>query len=146
LARLNWAEGSKECSEASTGKHILKRQSVFDPFEGFESLKDYSLLQDAARQSWKQGAEWTKEHAAGSLPLGSTIPKIVAERVIDKHHVPPEDVRAAVIVLAVSGQWSNIAEPGVLLCSEELYLDDTLFESELKRTFESGLTETGEAQ
>jgi hypothetical protein len=38
---------------------------------------------------------------------------------IEEYRVRPGRVSAGVIVLAVSGRWSNIAEPGVLLCSDE---------------------------
>jgi hypothetical protein len=119
--------------------HVSARQSVFDPFEDFESLKDFPSLRSAAQQTWRQGVDWTDAHVAKVLRPGSSIPKNVAELVIQEHHVSPERVRAAVLVLAVEGRWSHITNPGILLCSQEAFFDDALFATELKKTFESGL-------
>jgi hypothetical protein len=67
------------------------------------------------------------------------VPKDVAEAVIAEHAVSPGRVRGAVIVLSVAGSWSRIVEPGVVLCSDEAYLDDSQFAVVLKDMFESGL-------
>ena len=119
--------------------HVAARQSVMDPFEGFESLTSYPSLRRAAQQTWKDGVAWTNTHATGPLRHGSLIPKTVAEQVVEENHVSPERVNASVLVLSVEGRWSHITAPGMLLCSEETFFDDSLFAIELKRTFESGL-------
>jgi hypothetical protein len=69
---------------------------------------------------------------------------MVAERVIEDHHVSPERVNAAVIVLPVEGKWFNLAMPGILLCSQEFFFDDGHFARELQTTFESGLEDEAE--
>ncbi len=123
---------------------IVTRRPIFDWFDGFESLADFPTLRSAAQRTWKQGIEWTNAHAAKTLRRDWAIPKNVAELVMQEHQVPPERVRAAVLVMAVKGEWSFISDPGVLLCSEETFFDDALFAVELKRTFESGLGVIGQ--
>jgi hypothetical protein len=49
-------------------------------------------------------------------PSGWKSAKEVAEAVMDDYQARAERVRAAVIVLAVEGMWSNIPQPGILLC------------------------------
>jgi hypothetical protein len=73
-------------------------------------------------------------------PSGWQSVKDVAEAVMDDYQVGAERVRAGVIVLAVEGSWSNIPQPGVLLCSEAAFADGPLYAAELRRAFESGLT------
>ena len=113
--------------------------SVFDPFEGFESLEDSPLLKDAAVKTWRQGAEWFELYGTRRNRHGLTLPLTVAESVIRDKRVSPERVRAAVLIFGVIGKWSNLLEPGLLLCTEETYADESLFATELKRTFESGI-------
>lgn len=119
-------------------------RSIFDPFEGFESLQVSPSLRIAAQDLWKRGVEWTKVNVGSGSQHGSLIPKSIAELVIEEHHVSPELVQAAVIVLNVEGRWSHISQPRVLLCSGEAHFDDTFFALKLKETFESGLGETVE--
>lgn len=114
-------------------------QLVFDPVEAFVSLSEHPLLQRAAVQTWRPANEWMKYHSRQGERRGSLVPKDAAEAVIAEHAVSPGRVRGAVIVLSVTGSWSRIVEPGVALCSEEAYLDDSLFATVLKETFESGL-------
>lgn len=126
--------------------HLEAHQSIFDPLEDFESLREYPALRSAAQRSWPQGYEWSKTHASPRFGPSSTghrspTPKMVAERVIEERHVSPERVKAAVIVLEVEGKWCHLATPGTLLCSEELFFDDASFSQELKITFESGLAD-----
>ena|GEM_PF-3561611 len=72
-------------------------------------------------------------------PSGWQSAKDAAEAVMDDYKVRAERVRAAVIVLAVEGIWSNIPQPGVLLCSEAAFADGPPYATELRRAFESGL-------
>jgi len=65
--------------------------------------------------------------------------KDIAEAVMDDFQVGADRVRAGVIVLAVEGVWSNIPQPGVLLCSEAVFADGQFYAAELRRAFESGL-------
>ena len=124
--------------------HASAIQSIFDPFEEFESLKDSPSLRIAAQNLWKQGVEWTRVRDWPNSLHGSSIPKTVAELVIEEHHVSPEFVQAAVLVLNVEGKWSHITQPRVLLCSREAFIDDAFFATKLKETFESGLGEAAE--
>ena len=73
-------------------------------------------------------------------PSGWQSVKDVAEVVMDEYQVEAERVRACVIVLAVEGIWSNVRQPGVLLCSEAAFADGPLYATELRRAFESGLS------
>jgi hypothetical protein len=116
-----------------------KSSSVFDPFEGFASLEDSPLLRDAAVKAWRQGAEWFEMYKSRRIRHGSLLPLTVAESVIRDKQVSPERVRAAVLIFGVAGKWSNLLEPGLLLCADETYADESLFATELKRTFESGI-------
>jgi hypothetical protein len=104
--------------------------AVFDP-----------ALQKAARQVCNQALQWRVEHRAVAPDRRSAwlAQKAVAESVIEEYQVGPSRVSAGVIVLEVSGQWSNIPEPGVLLCSSGFFVDDEVFLPALKRTFETGL-------
>ena len=77
----------------------------------------------------------------GTLPSWTSY-KAVAEAVIDEYQVSPNRVKAGVIILGVTGTWSCIPEPGVLLCSEEAFADNYLFTAELKKAFETGLNRT----
>jgi hypothetical protein len=119
--------------------HNAARQSVMDPFEDFVSLASDPSLQKAAQQTWRDALAWTNTHTTEALRHGSLIPLTVAEEVIEENDVLPERVNASVLVLSVQGQWAHINAPGMLLCSEETFFDDSLFAIELKRTFESGL-------
>ena len=117
----------------------LAHQSVFDPLEAFASLSEHPLLQEAAVQTWQHANEWTRLRSRQEERRGSLVPKNVAEAVIAEHAVSPGSVRGAAIILSVTGSWSRIVEPGVVLCSEAVYLDDSQFAAVLKDTFESGL-------
>jgi hypothetical protein len=113
---------------------------VFDPPE-FASLAGSPPLQKAARQVCNQALKWDSGRG-GVAPEGRSAwlaQKSVAESVIEEYQVSPGRVSAGVIVLAVTGQWSNIPEPGVLLCSQEFFADSEAFLPALKRTFETGL-------
>ena len=114
--------------------------AVFDPPE-FATLADSPSLQKAARQVCNQALQWKVEHRAVAPDRKSAwlAQKAVAESVIEEYQVSPSRVAAGVIVLDVSGPWSNIPEPGVLLCSSEFFVDNELFLPALKRTFETGL-------
>jgi hypothetical protein len=67
--------------------------------------------------------------------------KDVVEMVIAERQILPERVNAGVIVLSVRDSWSTIVYPGVLLCSESTYADDSRFALELKKAIESSLDE-----
>ena len=114
------------------------RNSVFDPFEGFQSLKETPLLRDVAMKTWRQGVEWCHLHQLGQIRHAPEFPKSVADSVIRDKQVSPERVRAAVLLFGVIGKWSTLSEPGVLLCAEETYADESLFATELRLAFESG--------
>ena len=68
-----------------------------------------------------------------------TSRKLVAEAIIEEYQVSPSRVNAGVVVLEVSGRWSRIQEPGLLLCSGETFADNDQFLLELKKAFETGL-------
>jgi hypothetical protein len=127
-----------------------QRTAVFEAFDSpdFASLADSPALQDASRRVCDQALRWENERRGRPRPHGREsherktawlAQKSVAESVIEEDQVNPDRVCAGVIVLAVTGQWSNIPEPGVLLCSEEFFADGELFLPALKMTFETGL-------
>lgn len=90
--------------------------------------------------SWNQGIRRSGVTApVDQDSSGWQSMKDVAEAIMDDYQVGAERVRAGVIVLAVEGIWSNIPQPGVLLCSEAAFADGPLFAAELRRAFESGL-------
>ena len=115
------------------------RTSVFDPLEEFQSLRETPLLRDAARKSWRQGAKWTKMYQSREVGRGLPIARTVAESFAQQRQVSPERVGACVLLLNVTGKWSCLSEPGVLLCSYETFKDEVQFEFELEGVFESGL-------
>lgn len=119
--------------------HGDARQSVFDPFESFQSLEKSPLLRDAAMKTWRQGVEWCRLNHSGDIRHSSTLPLSVADSVILDKRVSPERVRAAVLIFCVTGQWSHISEPGLLLCSDQTYANEAMFVSELRSVFESGI-------
>jgi hypothetical protein len=141
---LQLGHGTRTQRDERLGAHTSAIQSIFDPFEEFESLKDSPSLRIAAQNLWKQGVKWTRVSVRPSSLHGSLVPKAVAELVIEEHHVSPEFVRAAVLVLDVKGRWSHLTQPRVLLCSREALIDDVFFATKLKETFESGLGEDAE--
>ena len=114
----------------------------FDPYEGFQSLDSHPQLKDLVSGSWSQSNEWSKNLSQPAPKRGGTVARDVAEMVIADYEVSPERVNAGVIVLSVHGHWSAIVSPGVLLCSDSTYADDSRIALELKRTFESQLDET----
>jgi hypothetical protein len=119
---------------------------VFDPPE-FGSLSESRRLQEVARQVSPHALRWWSENRENRHPRGEPAERksawssyrSVAESIIEDYQVRPGRVAAGVIVLAVDGPWSNITEPGVLLCSEESFADREAFLVDLKRTFETGL-------
>jgi hypothetical protein len=113
--------------------------SVFDPFEGFPSLEESPLLRDAAMRAWRQGVEWCQLYQSRRISHGSPLPMSVADSIIRDKKVSPERVRAAVLLFSVIGKWSNLPEPGLLLCADETYADESLFATELQLAFESGI-------
>lgn len=115
------------------------RTFAFDPGEGFASLADSPLLRGAAMKSWRDGADWFGLQESQRIRHGSMIPLTVAESVIRDKQVSPERVRAAVLIFGALGQWSHLFAPGLLLCSDETYVDESLFAAELRRAFESGI-------
>jgi hypothetical protein len=159
-AWLDWwrrfvhVEGATERGEFSRGvdpsQGRVQQQAaeleVFDPPE-FMTLGDSDPLQEAARRVSTRALRWGSENrpprstrrGAPERKASWLAQKAVAESVIEEYQVSPGRVSAGVIVLAVSGRWSNIPEPGVLLCSDEFLEDADLFLPALKRTFETGL-------
>ena len=127
-------------SDAGRAQQRAAVFAVFDPPE-FATLADSPSLQKAARQVCNQALQWKVEHRAVAPDRKSAwlAQKAVAESVIEEYQVSPSRVSAGVIVLDVSGPWSHIPEPGVLLCSSEFFVDSELFLPALKRTFETGL-------
>ncbi len=115
------------------------KNSVFDPFENFRSLEESPLLRDAAIKTWKQGVQWSELHQSHPIRHSSTLPLSVADSVILDMSVSPERVRAAVLIFSVMGEWSYLSEPGVLLCAERTYADESLFAAKLRLAFESGI-------
>jgi hypothetical protein len=117
---------------------------VFDP-PGFASLAGSPPLQESAQQLGDRALKWGSGHASGHRGAAPErkaawlAQKSMAESVIEEYQVSPGRVSAGIIVLTVTGQWSNIPEPGVLLCSEEFFADSELFLPALKRAFETGL-------
>jgi hypothetical protein len=119
---------------------------VFDP-PGFASLGESPALHKAAQQLgsrallWGNKSQGPRRHGRGGPEGGAAwlVQKSVAESVIEEYQVSPGRVSAGVIVLAVAGLWSNIPEPGVLLCSESFFGESEAFRPALKRTFETGL-------
>jgi hypothetical protein len=90
--------------------------------------------------SWNQGIR----RSGVTAPIdqnssGWQSMKDIAEAIMDDYQVGAQRVRAGVIVLAVEGIWSNIPQPGVLLCSEAAIADGPLYAAELRRAIESGL-------
>ena len=85
--------------------------------------------------SWNHGVRTSGVPAGvGQDPSGWRSTKDVAESVLDDYQVGAERVRAVVIVLAVEGIWSNIPQPGLLLCSEAAFADGSLAAAELRRS------------
>jgi hypothetical protein len=128
-----------------------QRAAVFGVFDSpdFASLADSPALQDASRRVCDQALRWESERRDRPRPhrresherkAAWLAQKAVAESVVEVYQVNPGRVCAGVIVLAVTGEWSNIAEPGVLLCSEKFFDDGELFLPALKMTFETGLS------
>jgi hypothetical protein len=153
-AWLDWwrrfihVEGATERGEFARGvdgEAVRSRQraavfAVFDPPE-FATLAGSPPLQRAARQVCNQALQWRTEHRAVAPDRRSAwlAQKSVAESVIEEYQVSPGRVCAGVLVLDVEGPWSNIPEPGILLCSSEFFADHDVFLPALKRTFETGL-------
>jgi len=69
------------------------------------------------------------------------VVKDVVEMVIAERQVSPGSINASVIVLSVRDDWSTIVHPGVLLCSESTYTDDSRFALGLKKAIESSSDE-----
>lgn len=118
---------------------LAANHSVLDYDEGFASLHDSPLLQLAPQRGWESSRAQPRRYGPDRFHRANSVYKDAAEWTIERFGVLPEFVKAAVFVLPVTGLWAHISEPGLLLCSEELYFEDSLFESELKRAFESGL-------
>ena|ERR1017187_1472877 len=115
------------------------RLSVFDPFQDFPSLEESPLLKDAAMKTWRQGMKWSELYQSRRIRHGSPLPMSVADSIIRDKQVSPERVRAAILLFTVIGKWSNLPEPGLLLCADETYADESLFATELQLAFESGI-------
>jgi hypothetical protein len=153
--RVIHVEGATERGEFATvadpdDGRARQRAAAFGVFDSpdFASLADRPVLQDVSRRVCDQALRWENERRGRPRPRGLEsherraawlAQKSVAETVIEEYQVNPGRVCAGVMVLAVTGQWSNIAGPGVLLCSEELFADDDRFLPALKMTFETGL-------
>jgi hypothetical protein len=117
---------------------------LFSPRD-FVHLASCPPLQEAARRSCDLALAWWRENRQNSRQTRhdssrSQSMRAIAEALMDDHQVGGERVRAGVMVLAVDGVWSNIPQPGVLLCSEALFADSHLYGAELRRALESGLT------
>ncbi len=111
----------------------------------FDHLARCPPLQEAARRSCQHALAWwrdNRQHRRRTLhdSFDWLSMKDIAEAIMDEYQVGAKRVPAGVIVLAVDGVWSNIPQPGVLLCSEAAFADSHLCGAELRRTLESGLT------
>jgi len=111
----------------------------FDPYEDFHSLDSRPQLRDLVAGSWRQGIEWSKPLYQTSRERARMVVKDVVDTVIAERQVLPESINASVIVLSVRDGWFMIAYPGVLLCSESTYADDSRFAVELRKSIESSL-------
>jgi len=63
----------------------------------------------------------------------------IAKETAVRHGVPLEAMKAVILTLAVTDEWSHRPLQGVLLCSESVMEDEVLFASLLADTFLSGL-------
>ena len=111
----------------------------FDPLEDFQSLEASPLLRGAALRSWRQGASWSTTYMSRGVGERTQLARSVAESITRERQVGPERLRACALILSVTGNWSCLSEPGLLLCSNAKYQDDAQFALELKEAFESGL-------
>lgn len=118
---------------------LTGRISGFDPLEDFQSLEASPLLRGAALKSWRQGAEWSTTYMFRGVGERTQLARSVAESITRESQVGPERLRACALILSVTGNWSCLSEPGLLLCSSEKYQDDAQFALQLKEAFESGL-------
>lgn len=84
----------------------------------FNALIDRPELRQCVFRSRDDTVRWRKEHIrelARSRPTARSAP--IAQRVAEGRQVARGRVRAAIFVLGVSGEWSALPLPGVLLCS-----------------------------
>ena len=133
-------------SEPHERMRILEaeHEAVFD-WPGLHALTAWPDLRMAAQVS---GHDALRFHHAGTPPPrvnGVPTPiavdlKPIAEELIGQYSLSPDGLRAGIIVLAVQGDWSHIAAPGVLVCSMATAQDGERISPLIEAAFRSGLT------
>lgn len=122
----------------------VARDAVGSP-PAFAALDDVPALRDAVSRLFPEAhrALAAREADRARALHGRTAAddgRALAADVARTHGVTIGDVRGAVLVVPVAGQWWRVAAPGAVVCSASAYVDDPAFAAEVVRAaFESGL-------
>lgn len=105
----------------------------------WDALRQAALLCAAEGSRWADQAKRSRAGGGRESAFPSGLVRGVAEDVAFDRDVDPGRVKAAVVVLPVSGSWWLPAAPGLALCSQAVPLDLRLAHLVLRTAFESGL-------
>jgi hypothetical protein len=141
LGTLQLPESDFERLEAT----IAAQESLLD-WPGLDVLADRPELREAVRTSYEDAGRWQPDRArevARERPMpaefGQDAFRPIAESLTERFGVAAERLRAGVLVVAVEGQWSLLAAPGVLCCSPATVADSSQYWALVEKAFVSGL-------
>ncbi|WP_165372922.1 hypothetical protein [Pengzhenrongella frigida] len=118
-----------------------RARTVGDPPD-FDALTGSPTLKKAVVELFREAHNWsdhTRSPDPGEAYIPWAITRDVAEEVAARHGVSPREVRGVVILLGVEGVWSNVLEPGVVVCSLGCLGDDAIATDLVRTAFETGL-------
>jgi len=113
-----------------------------------DALAPRPALREAVRAVGAEARRWSGEQrrkvaldtrAGDPSPIAHTAVRDAAEAAMTRYAVPPERVRAGIVVLDVEGHWWHMAAPGVLVCSIATASDEARIRPLLDEAFRGGL-------
>jgi hypothetical protein len=124
----------------ASAEYLDAYQLVMDPPD-YESLAGFPALRTAAIATLGATRRWwhtTRRKAGPRLAVSAPVSDI-AQEVIAEYGVSPDQLDAAVIVLAVTGAWSYVAGPGAVFCSTSMLNDPKNSRALLREAFVTSL-------
>jgi hypothetical protein len=125
--------------------HVIVHEHLFD-WPELTALSSWPELRKAVQLSHDDAVRWRRQR---SRHLGMFDPwrrdlsqdptSVIAQSVVERLHVSPGQVRAAVSILDVLGEWSATPFPGLLLCSPSVVADAQRLLPLLDAAFVSGV-------
>ena len=126
-------------------RHLIVLEHLFD-WPELTALSSWPELRTAVQLSHDDAVRWRRQRSRHlgmfdrwRRDLSEDPTSAIAQSVVERLHVSPGQVRAAVSILDVLGEWSAMPFPGLLLCSPSVVADAQRLLPLLDAAFVSGV-------